>query len=329
MGVNIKDVAQQAGVSVTTVSRVLNNRGSISEKTKSKVFSTMHELNYHPNQVAVNLFKKHTQLVGLIVPDASHVFYAAEIKYLERALYAAGYKLLLCSSEDSNIREREHLSMLQRNKVDGIIIASHTLDLEDYGKVALPIVGLDRYLGKNIPTVSSDHESGGRLAAEEMLRCGCKNVVQFMGHEKVQTPSNKRHTSFEMVLKENGATCENYGIPLNCFNFIEYIEHAERLFSRNKQIDGVFATDNIICAVSKVAERLRIDIPRRLRLIGYDGTEISMVPTKSLTTIEQDIKSIAETTVNTLVSMIDKTVNFGQGAHIKIPVKLTRRETTL
>lgn len=329
MGTNIKDVAQKAGVSVTTVSRVLNSRGSLSEKTKEKVYSAMSELNYYPNQVAVNLFKKRTQLIGIIVPDVSHPFYATEIKYIERILHAAGYKLMLCSSEDSNIRESEYLNMLQCNKVDGIIIASHTLSLEEYSKVTLPVVALGRYLGKNIPTISSDNEHGGRLAAEELIRCGCKNVVQIAGYSKVPTPSNERYKYFEQTMKKNGVACKTFELPHNAFRFNEYINFVENILIEDTKIDGIFAVDNVICAVCKVADKLNIAVPERLKLIGYDGTEISLMPSKSLTTIEQNIELIAESTVNTLISMIKENTVFEPDTHIKIPVKLVRRETTL
>ena len=328
MGVNIKDVAHKAGVSVTTVSRVLNNRGSLSEKTKEKVNAAMRELNYYPNQVAVNLFKRRTQLVGMIVPDVSHPFYAAEIKYIERELYAAGYKLMLCNSEDSNTRESEYLNMLQCNKVDGIIIASHTLHLEDYSRVILPVVALDRYLGKNIPTVSSDHEQGGRLAAVELIACGCKNIVQIMGYSQVPTHSNERHIFFEQEIKKSGAECSTFELPLNAFSFSEYVAFVENILKRDKKIDGIFAADNIACAVCKVASNMGINIPERLKLVGYDGTEISLMPEKSLTTIKQNIDMISKTTVETLISMINESAAFSTETHIKIPVDIVRRETS-
>ena len=81
--------------------------------------------------------------------------------------------------------------MLQRNKVDGIIIGSHTLEIEDYLKINLPIIALDRYLGENIPVICADHVQGGRLAAKHLIDCGCKNVVQFAGYIKVKLRANK------------------------------------------------------------------------------------------------------------------------------------------
>jgi LacI family sucrose operon transcriptional repressor len=324
----IKDVAEYAGVSATTVSRVLNNRGSLSEKTIKKVYSAMETLNYYPNQIAVNLLRKRTMLVGLIVPDASHPFYGAEIKYIEEFLYHAGYKLMLCNAGASKEREKEYLFMLQCNKVDGIIIASHTLNLEDYNKVTLPVVALDRYLGKNIPTVSSDHEQGGRLAAEELIRAGCKKVAQIKGYSAVSTPSNERHVIFRKIMEENNISCLDFELSLNAFRFMEYLDFVHDVFVNEPDIDGLFAVDNIACAVCKIAPSLGKSIPEQLKVIGYDGSEISLMSQLSLSTIVQPIRKIAETTVDILLSMItDKDFNSSE-VHIKLPVTLIKRDTT-
>ena len=200
---NIKDVAKEAGVSVTTVSRVMNNRGYISEKTRKKVYDAIDKINYHPNDLAKNLQQQKTNLIGLILPDISVNFYAEEAKYIEEELYNRGYKLMLCNAYNSSKRENEYINMLQRNKVDGIIIGSHTLEIEDYLKINLPIIALDRYLGENIPVICADHVQGGRLAAKHLIDCGCKNVVQFAGYNKVKLPANKRHLEFTKTMIEN------------------------------------------------------------------------------------------------------------------------------
>ena len=198
---NIKDVAKEAGVSVTTVSRVMNNRGYISEKTRKKVYDAIDKINYHPNELAKNLQQQKTNLIGLILPDISVNFYAEEAKYIEEELYNRGYKLMLCNAYNSSKRENEYINMLQRNKVDGIIIGSHTLEIEDYLKIDMPIVALDRYLGEDIPIVSADHIQGGILAANHLINCGCKNVVQFAGTSVLNSSANKRHISFEKVFQ--------------------------------------------------------------------------------------------------------------------------------
>ena len=201
---NIKDVAIKAGVSVSTVSRVMNNRGYISQATKDKVFNAMKDLNYQPNEIAKSLFKKKSNIIGLILPDISTPFYAEETRYIEEELYKLGYKLMLCNAYNSSTREQEYINMLLRNQVDGIIIGSHTLKIEDYLNLNLPIVALDRYLGDDIPVVSADHMEGGKLAALELLNCGCTNILHFSGSSKVPTPSNDRHKSFNDTLEERG-----------------------------------------------------------------------------------------------------------------------------
>ncbi len=329
MGLTIKDVAERAGVSVTTVSRVLNNRGSLSDKTRKKVHSAIEELNYHPNQLAVNLFKKRSMLVGLIVPDVSHHFYGSEIKYIEEHLFAKGYKLMLCNSGEDQQREKEYLTMLQRNKVDGIILASHTLDLEDYSKVSLPVVALDRYLGKNIPAISADHEQGGRLAAAELLRCGCKKVAQIIGFSAVPTPSNERYDVFRKVMLENGVKCLDYELPLNAFRFTEYLDFVQDILANDPDIDGLFAVDNVALAACKIASALSIRIPEQLKVVGYDGTELSLMSNLSLSTVVQPIRKITQSTVEMLLSMITEDTTHMPDVHIRLPVTFIRRDTTI
>ncbi len=329
MGLTIKDVAERAGVSVTTVSRVLNDRGSLSDKTRKKVHAAIEELNYYPNQMAVSLFKKRSMLVGLIVPDVSHPFYGSEIKHIEEYLFAKGYKLMLCNSGENQQREKEYLTMLQRNKVDGVILASHTLDLEDYSKVSLPVVALDRYLGKTIPTVSADHEQGGRLAAEELLRCGCKKVAQIIGFSAVPTPSNERYDVFRKVMLESGVKCLDYELPLNAFRFSEYLDFVQDILANDPDIDGLFAVDNVALAACKIASALSIRIPEQMKVVGYDGTELSLMNNLSLSTVVQPIRKITQSAVEMLLSMITEDTTHMPDVHIRLPVTFIRRDTTI
>ena len=116
----IKDVAERAGVSVTTVSRVLNNRGYISQATRTKVYQAMEELDYQPNEVARSLFRKRSKIIGLIVPTVAHPFFGELTSYLETYAYSRGYKVLICNSQLDASKEQEYIGMLRRNQVDGI-----------------------------------------------------------------------------------------------------------------------------------------------------------------------------------------------------------------
>ena len=323
---NIKDVAKEAGVSVTTVSRVMNNRGYISEKTRKKVYDAIDKINYHTNELAKNLQQQKTNLIGLILPDISVNFYAEEAKYIEEELYNRGYKLMLCNAYNSSKRENEYINMLQRNKVDGIIIGSHTLEIEDYLKINLPIIALDRYLGENIPVICADHVQGGRLAAKHLIDCGCKNVVQFAGYNKVKLPANKRHLEFTKTMIENNINFKTIEMGLNSFTNEENLDYIDYMFENYKNIDGVFATDNIATLVVKEAMKRGKKIPDDLKVVGYDGTKNSELFNPILTTIKQPIKEICIDAVDKLIKLIDG--EWIEEKEINHTITLIKGETT-
>ena len=175
---NIKDVAKLAGVSVTTVSRVLNNKGYISQDTYESVYRAIDQLDYVPNQIARNLFKQKSYYISLIVPDSSHPFWAEITKYIERKLYKHHYKLFLCNTGDTEDKERDYIKMMRENMVDGIILGTHMLAETEYQNLDLPIVALDYRVAEDIPTIYSDHNKGGLLAAGEIL----KLVIDYVEH---------------------------------------------------------------------------------------------------------------------------------------------------
>ncbi|NLL09128.1 MAG: LacI family transcriptional regulator, partial [Firmicutes bacterium] len=189
----IRDVAEKAGVSVTTVSRVLNNRGYISEATRKKVYKAMEELDYQPNEVARSLFRKRSNIIGLIVPTVAHPFFAELTAYVETYAYARGYKVLICNSQLDASKEQEYVGMLRRNQVDGIIMASHTLEVEEYKKLNLPVVTFERFISNRIPYVTSDNYQGGKLAVELLLERGCKMIAHMCGSLHLDMLANQRH----------------------------------------------------------------------------------------------------------------------------------------
>lgn len=172
MVAKLTDVAALAGVSPTTVSRVINKKGYLSQKTIDKVNKAMRELGYKPNNLARSLQGKSPQLIGLIFPNISNIFYAELIEHLEIELFKHGYKAIICNSENNPIKERDYLEMLAANQVDGIISSSHNLGIDDYERVEAPIVAFDRNLAPNIPIISSDNFEG-----ENWLQRPCKSMA--------------------------------------------------------------------------------------------------------------------------------------------------------
>lgn len=184
----LKDVAAKAGVTVTTVSRMLNNRGYISQQTREKVLAAMKELDYHPNELARSLTKRHTNIIGIIVPSVAHPFFSQAVNELEMAASASGYKTLLCNSFHQAYKEMEYLDMLRAHKVAGVVLCSRTQDIGGHLESGLPIVTFERSDAGNVSSVSCDNFQGGVLATEHLIARGCRCLLHFSGSHGVQMP---------------------------------------------------------------------------------------------------------------------------------------------
>ena len=241
----LQDVARKAHVGVATVSRVLNESGYVKAETKERILDAIHELTYTPNAMARNLYHRKTGIVALIVPEISHPYFAEFIDAAETALYGCGYQCMICNTKREQNYEAYYLDLLKQQRVDGIITGVHTLDIEQYRQINRPIVALDRQLGRHSPCVAVNHEEGGRLAAEALIRSGCRKVLQVTGQSHVSTPSNRRHEVFEQVIRESGAECINYLSKWNSFSYAYHREAALEMAEKYPDIDGFFATDLI------------------------------------------------------------------------------------
>ena len=303
--VTIKEVAKEAGVSITTVSRVMNDRGYISVETKEKVRNAMAALNYQPNQLARSFHNRRTSYIGLLIPDVAIPFFTEMTERIETRLRKRGYKLFLCNSKDRGSYENEYLNMLFQNKVDGIIIGTHMLKTEQYRAIEMPVVALDVTLSDSIPTISSDHAKGGRLAAEEFVRNRCKCVIQMQGDVNVKTPSFIRNSIFAEILKENRIRCIDYSLKRNELRRDQYYNEAKKVFEEYPEIDGVFSSDLVIANVMKYLLDSGRKIPEEVKLVGYDGGDIAKLMYPSLTYVEQPFDLIADKVVEILIRKIN------------------------
>ena len=206
--VGMRDVAKAAGVSLSTVSLVVNNTGYVSADMRAKVESAMRQLNYIPNELARNLYRNRTNTIGVIMPTIAHPFFSTLTAHLQREFAARDLKTLLCSTADTDKGESEYIDMLQRHMMDGIIMAAHTEHPADYWtSIHRPIVAFDRTLGEGVPVVRSDHEQGGRLIARQLIDSGARHVVLVGGPrsqfaEGTTFPTIRYHLTVERLLAE-------------------------------------------------------------------------------------------------------------------------------
>ena len=323
MKVRLEDVARVASVSPTTVSRVINNRGYISDKTKKKVEKAMKDLNYYPNEIARSLYTKRTYFIGLILPTINNPFYSELALYIENLCTELGYKVILCNSFGEVEKEKAYAVMLMRHQVDGMIVLSYNRGIEEYKNPKLPIVAIDHYLSPTIPVVGSDNYAGGKMAVQHLIDQGCKSIIHINGPFELETPTQLWRKAYEHLV-ENSITYE----LREHFEEESTILTIRKIFEEHPETDGIFASDDMIAASTlKVAKELKISVPEQLKIVGYDGTQIAMRLLPQLTTIKQPIKDIAETSVSQLMELINKPEK-EISAETFLPVQLLINETT-
>lgn len=300
----LKDVADLSGVTVTTISRMLNNRAHVSDKTRAKIEAAMQQLDYQPNEIAQSLIKKKSSFIGLIVPSARNFFFGLVIDYIECYVCQNGYKLLLCVSDLDIKKEIEYFQMLKSNKVTGVILASHTQNLLEHVTFNSPLITIDRILSQNIPSACTDNYSGGRLAAEHLLDRGCQRLAYISGSATINMDANKRYIGFRDV-------CHERDIPLPAvidasernFIFMQYQELIQQMFARYPDVDGVFTSNDIIAAqVLQYCSENNIRVPEQLKVVGYDDIDLASLTTPQLTTIRQPVEAICRYAVESIIT---------------------------
>lgn len=322
----LNDVAKETGLTVTTVSRVLNNRGYISEATRQRVYDAMKKLNYHPNEVARSLSKKSTNTIGVIVPHIRHPYFAELISNLENHASKKGYKILLCNSQEKGEKEKKYLDMCTSNRVAGIVLCSGTVAVEEFEGSNIPLVTVERYLENGTAAVECDNQQGGELAARELLEKGCKNLLHISGVHETAMPADLRALGFREVCQQQGVSYREIATSAFQYNTLEYHELIEKVLKENTEADGIFASSDLIAAqILQVCHKMGIKVPEQMKLVGFDDVNISSLTTPRITTIHQPIKEMAVMAVNLLIEAEEGKI---VPRRTTLPVSIVRRETT-
>lgn len=300
------DVAKLAGVSATTVSRVLNNRGYISATTRQRVQDAMETLGYYPNELARSLSNNKSNLIGLIFPSLTNPFQMELISYLERILSRKGYKILICNSHHNQEEEKNFLTMLRRHQVEGVIVNSMNENLADYLIPDLNIVSIDRKINETIPVISCDNYAGGYLASQYLINQGCKDILyigSITNDKQVDMDANKRYLAYKDSIKLAGIK----PITLDMDFSISYQEKYQLIKDRlqSQHIDGVLADDSSAIAAINAARDCKLSLSNQLKVVGFDGAELTLQHMPFLTTIRQPIAQIAQNAVSVLLAMIN------------------------
>lgn len=322
----LKEVADRAGVTITTVSRMLNKPDMVSKKTSDRIRRAMKELQYKPNEIAQSLSKKTSNMIGLIVPSARNYFFCKIIDSIEHYTAINGHKLLLCASNHEREKEIEYFGMLKANKVAGVIIASRTQDIGESIQMDAPTISIDRMISPDIPSVCSDNFTGGCLAARHLIEKGCRKTAYFSGSPAlVGMDANKRLQGFESVLREHAMRPIVLELSEDRFVSMKYEDVIASFFKEHNDVDGIFTSNDIIAAeIIRYCVQNCIDVPGKVKVIGYDDIDLAGFYTPSITTIHQPIDDMCRYAVESIIGYKDRTMPIAT----TFPVRLIKREST-
>lgn len=323
----LKDVAKEAGLTVTTVSRVLNNRGYISDNARQKVAKAMEKLNYRPNELARSLQNKSTNMIGVIVPHIRHPYFAEMISNLEHEAYKKGYRILLCNSQCEDEREKNYIEICTSNRVAGIILFSGTIQEETFSELEVPLIMVERYSDMGIASVECDNYEGGALAAKKLVECGCKHLLYIGGTSGyISMPADRRTDGFRDFCEQNQVPFTEFLTDEVNFNDMSYAEVLEKALREHPETDGVFANSDVIASqILQVCRKLGIAVPKDIKIVGFDDASLASLTTPMLTTIHQPISEMAECAINLLDGAVNGKV---VAKRTVLPVCLMERETT-
>ena len=324
--ISMKKISEEAGVSVATVSRVINQNGRFSKETEEKVLRVIKKYDYRPNLLAKGLRTKNSKSIGVIVPDITNEFFARIFRELETRLFQKGYTVILCNSgEDPHIEDIYYQHLLTKGVV-GVIYLSGKNDRRAIDS-PIPVVYIGRAL--NFETrcvfIESDSIQGGYLATKELLDNQCKRIL-LVRDKRIITPPEHRQKGYEKALIEANIKVDPQLIVKADVGYESGKEAIKKAVNCNLRFDGVFATtDWLALGVIDGLRELSYRIPEDIKVIGFDNISISRFSYLPFSTIHQDIPKISEAAVNVMLKLIkDQEV---PDKHIVIPVKLIKRES--
>lgn len=270
----VRDVAQRAGVSTSTVSHVVNQTRFVSEPVRERVLAAMRELEYEPNAAARMLSLRRSDALGLIVSDISNPFFASIARGVEDVAQENGYTVVLCNSDEDVARETACLKSLHTRQVDGILLASAGVAdgyVEQLVRAGFPIVLVDRELPSvPLPAVLLDNERGARGAVNHLIARGHRRIGMVSGRASIST-TTERVTGYTRALRGAGIAVDERLIVCGDSTAEGGFTAALALLNRTSPPTAIFSGNNLMSiGVLQALESQRLAVPRDIALVGFD-----------------------------------------------------------
>lgn len=307
--ITIREVAAEAGVSITTVTHALSGKRPVNDETKKKVFDAVDKLNYVPSYNASHLRKKFSNIIGCFSADLTQDFSSRILKGIEEGLAGSGYSLMIASGVEFGGDYAKACRFFRKYDVDGVIVCHHLLTGPDclpaFGKADFPVVFVNyEYEGRScfVP----DNEYAGRLAARHLLDLGVVNPA-YLGGPSERLSVKDRLSGFRTELHSSGKfSLLESQVLYGDYTFDSGLEMAEELFLQNPSVDGVFcANDYIAAGCLRCLRRKKIDVPAQVKVIGCDNRDFSSFLDIPLTTITLPLEEMGIKAVKKLRAHIE------------------------
>lgn len=330
MKTTMNDIAKLAGVSRTTVSRVLSGNYKkirISALTADKVLRIAREKDFHPDALAKSLQSSKTKTIGVIVTDIANPFFARIARSIEKRLDSANYSMILCNTDEKMETEAKYIRLLLSKRVEGLIVCPSGFEDENIAGLAknnFPLVLIDRYIkGVNCSYVASDNYNGAKRAVEYLIEEG-HTRIGFLGGREDSSSNRERKKGYRDALKNNEIKY-SAELELNLGFDKESGERGMDIFlALNKRPTAVFAANNFLCLGALLSmKKNKVNMPEEISLVEFDETDLSRFGDTAVTSVLQNAEEIGEKAAEIIL----KILSGGRAEQLIIPVMMTKRNS--
>lgn len=328
--VTIQQVAREAGVSVATVSRVINNSEVVTENTREIVLNTIKRLNYKPNLIGRNLRRKETKLALILLPSISNPFYSTIVKGAEDIAHENGYNIMLCNTNSDINRERVYIELLKNKLADGLIFMASEADKDELSDLAkkYPVVQCCEYKeGSSAPHVSIDNLSAANRIVMHLIDLGHRRIGMISGNNEFVS-TRQREAGYRKALENSGIEFDISLIKHGNYGFKSGLRAAKQLLSIEKRPTAIFAiSDSMAVGAIRAIKESGYKVPGDIAVAGFDNISFASMCEPPLTTISQPKYDLGCTAMEMLLKQIQGKKN--EPKEILLEHELVIRQSTI
>lgn len=310
MAVTIKDVAKRANVSISTVSRVINDSKPVSDEIKKRVFDIIEEVGYRPNPVARNLVMKKSKLIGVIVPDLKNYYVGELLNAIEEIAKTYEYDIILCNSYGDLEQEKRYLELIESKQVEGIIFLTFQFEAvhkEFFKKTQLPVVMINRKAPiESIMTVSINHYEAVKEMTSNLIKMGHKDILMIRNGDTEDVFGTEHVKGFEDALNEAGLKLNSDRVREGHFQRNKAYEIMEDIIKKGDLPTAILATTD---AMAVGATNSLVDngysVPEDVSVVGFYDTDLATIYRPKLTSITHPIYDIGAIAIRMIIKSID------------------------